>query len=185
MQNWYLLYCKSAREAAVQSWFEQMGLGVFLPTIEVEQTRKYSRNGVTKSTTKKVQKPLFPNYLFVRFDPHITPYSSVNGAPNVGGIVRTNGQLQAVELSLIMSLRARLAQLQQANESAPLGAEPEPLQEGEPLLITDGPFANLEAIFAEPDGDKRSILLIHILGQAQRLSTDNLSFQRMRKPKRG
>ncbi|WP_051201892.1 transcription/translation regulatory transformer protein RfaH [Ferrimonas senticii] len=164
MLAWYLLHCKSRKEQAVVSWFAAQDINTFVPEIAVQKL----------VAGKKVQRTeaLFPGYLFVRFDPHVTPFARINGAPNVGSIVRTNKQLLPVETSLVVSLREA-----QNRRTEPMDELP---KRGDKIRIHQGPFANLEAIFDEPDGDKRSMLLIEMMGKPQRLSLDNLSFGRLR-----
>jgi transcriptional antiterminator RfaH len=41
---------------------------------------------------------------------------------------------------------------------------------GQRLVVSEGPFRGLDAIFLEPDGDARVIALMSLLGQEQRLS---------------
>ena len=44
------------------------------------------------------------------------------------------------------------------------------LQSGERVIVTEGSFAGIEAIFQSDDGDRRVILLLNILHSEQRLS---------------
>jgi transcriptional antiterminator RfaH len=37
--------------------------------------------------------------------------------------------------------------------------------EGDSLYIVDGPFRGLDAVFSQPDGDQRAIVLINLLNQ--------------------
>jgi transcriptional antiterminator RfaH len=39
------------------------------------------------------------------------------------------------------------------------------LNEGDKVVLTDGPLANLQAIFRAADGDARAIILLKLLGQ--------------------
>ena len=41
---------------------------------------------------------------------------------------------------------------------------------GDRLDVTDGPFRGLEAVYAEPDGEARVVVLMNLLGRLQRLS---------------
>ncbi len=47
------------------------------------------------------------------------------------------------------------------------------------MLIESGPLAGFEAIYLEPDGDKRAILLVSLLNQETSSSFDNQSFRRL------
>ncbi|MBW3138183.1 transcription/translation regulatory transformer protein RfaH [Ferrimonas balearica] len=163
MLGWYLLYCKGKKEAAARAYLEQRNLSCFLPEAEVECIKRGKRT--------LVNAPLFPNYLFVRFDPFQTPIRTVLAAPGVSSMVRTDGQLRPVETSVVVGLRQKLA----ANPLRIVDV-PEP---GDRVEILDGPFSSLHAIFTEPDGEKRSRVLLEILGNQQQIAVDNLSIRRL------
>ena len=42
--------------------------------------------------------------------------------------------------------------------------EPNLLQEGDTVVLTDGPLANLQGIFKAADGDARAIIMLNLLG---------------------
>jgi len=46
-------------------------------------------------------------------------------------------------------------------------------------LIESGPLAGFEAIYLEPDGEKRAILLVSLLNQETSSSFDNQAFRRL------
>ncbi|QIZ77468.1 transcription/translation regulatory transformer protein RfaH [Ferrimonas lipolytica] len=163
MQAWYLLYCKGRREKTVQQSFEHRQITCYVPEIEIE--------AIIAGKKQRKMVPLFPNYVFVRFDPHISGYGEITRVPNVASIVRTNGELAPVELSLVVGLREALKRRTEPEVDLP--------KKGDKVVITDGAFANLEAVFEEPDGEKRSILLVKMLGEMQKMNVDNLGFRRL------
>lgn len=162
MLGWYLLYCKGKKESIARLYLEQRSLSCFLPEAELECIKRGKR---TRETV-----PLFPNYLFVRFDPYQTPIRTVLSAPGVASVVRTDGQIVPVETSLVVGLRLRLSQSSCTISELPVS--------GDRVEILDGPFANLQGVFSEPDGDKRSRLLLEILGQTKSIMLDNSQFRR-------
>jgi transcriptional antiterminator RfaH len=61
--------------------------------------------------------------------------------------------------------------IEQLRQRIERGSPREPyLQSGERVIVTEGSFAGLEAIFLAGDGDKRVMLLLNILRSEQRLS---------------
>ncbi|BBC39540.1 transcription antitermination protein RfaH [Photobacterium damselae subsp. piscicida] len=44
---------------------------------------------------------------------------------------------------------------------------------GESLTLSQGQFKGIDAIYQEPDGEKRSFMLINLLGRAVKVSVDN------------
>ncbi|HBS5766716.1 TPA: transcription/translation regulatory transformer protein RfaH [Klebsiella pneumoniae] len=57
--------------------------------------------------------------------------------------------------------------------------DPETPHEGDSVLITDGAFEGLEAIFTEPDGEARSMLLLNLLNKQVLQSVKNTDFQKI------
>ncbi|MBY5978941.1 transcription/translation regulatory transformer protein RfaH [Ferrimonas balearica] len=163
MLGWYLLYCKGKKEATARAYLEQRNLSCFLPEAEVECIKRGKRT--------LVNAPLFPNYLFVRFDPFQTPITTVLSAPGVASVVRTDGKIAPIETAIVVAIRERLKRAAVSLMDAPTA--------GDTVEILDGPFANLQGIFREPDGDKRSLLLLEILGQQKPISMENQMFRRL------
>ena len=44
-----------------------------------------------------------------------------------------------------------------------------PLSAGDRVKLVDGPFAGMEAVFAEKDGEKRVIVLLELLGKTNQV----------------
>ena len=47
------------------------------------------------------------------------------------------------------------------------------------VLIVDGVFEGLQAIYTEPDGEARSMLLLNLINKQVSQSIDNRQFQKM------
>ena len=60
MKRWYLLYCKRGDQKRAQQHLENQGVECFYPQIDVKK--------VVRGKEKQVKEPLFPSYIFVRFD---------------------------------------------------------------------------------------------------------------------
>ncbi len=43
-------------------------------------------------------------------------------------------------------------------------------KEGEPVVVREGPFAGIEAVYVEPDGEARVMILLRMLGSEQYVS---------------
>lgn len=57
--------------------------------------------------------------------------------------------------------------------------DPETPQPGDTVLIVDGVFEGLQAIYTEPDGEARSMLLLNLINKQVSQSIDNRQFQKM------
>lgn len=105
----------------------------------------------------KVQS-LFPGYLFIALadDANWAPLRSTRGITRVVGF---GGIPMKVDACLIIQLQQRA------------GQAPKPLlQQGDSVRITEGSFAELDAIFMAMDGDERVILLLNLLNRQQQVS---------------
>lgn len=150
--RWYLLRCKRRQDECALERLERQGFTCYWPARTVERRRR----GFLLNT----REALFPSYIFIRLDYQNDGWSAIRSTRGVLHIVRFNDYPVPVGDQIIASIRARLAT-----------HAPEPyLQPGERVQITDGAFAQLEAVFLANDGEARVILLLNMLQQEQTLS---------------
>ena len=108
-----------------------------------------------KRTT--VSEPLFPNYLFVEFDPEVIHTTTISATRGVSHFVRFGAHPATVPSTVIHQLS-----VYQQPEGI---TDPETPYAGDSVVITEGAFEGLQAIFAEPDGEARSMLLLNLLNK--------------------
>lgn len=60
MKRWYLLYCKRGEQQRAKMHLENQSVECFYPEVCVEK--------ILRGKRQMVQEPLFPSYMFVRFD---------------------------------------------------------------------------------------------------------------------
>ncbi len=83
-EAWYVAITKPRHEKVVEDMLRKKGLEVFLPISE--QIRRY------KSGRKVVKLPIFPRYLFVRFDPREKMlYHRILDVPSLQGFIKSKG----------------------------------------------------------------------------------------------
>ncbi|CAM3979800.1 MULTISPECIES: transcription/translation regulatory transformer protein RfaH [Pseudoalteromonas] len=155
MDSWYLLFCKSKQEARAQINLQNQGIEAFFPQLEKHQLIKGRR------TFK--QSAVFPNYLFVRLNATTGNFSSVKNTRGISGFVTYGATYQIVPEQLINELKN--FELNQCDSNLP--------QSGDLVYLNNGSFKDVQAIFKEPDGDMRSILLVNLLNQKIEMSVDN------------
>lgn len=162
MESWYLLYCKRGQLLRAREHLERQAVHCLSPMIAMEK--------VVRGKRTTVSEPLFPNYLFIEFDPediHTTTISSTRG---VSHFVRFGNQPATVPHTVIAALQT----------DTPVSMiDPETPQAGDEVLITEGTFEGLKAIFTEPDGEARSMLLLNMLNKQIIRSVDNKQFQKL------
>ena len=62
------------------------------------------------------------------------------------------------------------ALLQREDSASGLHEDQRPLFcAGEPIKLVEGPFAGMEGVFAEQDGEKRVIVLLELLGKTNKI----------------
>lgn len=157
MDNWYLIYSKSRQEQRAQQHLANQGFESFAPQITVKKIRA--------GKTVQLTEPLFPRYIFLKC-PQTPNLSTIRSTRGVAGLVRFGDTLATVPSSLIHCLLKNQLVLQQQLPA-------QPFQPGDKLEILNGPFASLNAVFQQADGEQRSIILLNFLGQQLQLSLEN------------
>ncbi|WP_164880839.1 transcription termination/antitermination protein NusG [Aestuariirhabdus litorea] len=146
--EWFVVRTRSREESRAEQQLLNQGYRVYLPWLP--RPPSASRPG---------RQPLFPGYLFVAVEEGDRSYASVRSTRGVLGFVRLTGKPARVSNTLIQQL--------QAQEQA-LAEEPR-WQPQQPVRITQGPFADLEAIYLCDRGEDRCLLLLSLLGGQQQM----------------
>lgn len=163
MQAWYLLYCKRGQIQRAQEHLERQAVNCLMPVITLEKMLRGKRTMVSE--------PLFPNYLFVEFDPEVIHTTTINATRGVSHFVRFGTSPATVPSKVIHQLSV----YQQPEDIT----DPETPFPGDSVVITEGAFEGFEAIFAEPDGEARSMLLLNFLNKQVRQSVKNTEFRKV------
>ena len=165
MSNWYLIHTKIRQERVALENLERQGFECFLPLIRAEKLRR--------GKLQVLQEALFPRYLFIRLS---TELESQSWAPirSTLGVSRlvTFGQTPArIDEDLLTAIRF------QNEESEVVIRHFEP---GEQVIVTDGPFVGVEAIYQIADGEGRVILLLNILSKQVKMKVAPTSVRKIR-----
>ena len=147
--TWYLIHTKPRQEHIALINLERQGYTCYLPLLRVEKIRRRK--------AEVVSEPMFARYLFVRLDtsdngPNWAPIRSILG---VSQLVRFGTRPAKVEDPLVDLLRNR----ELAQPTKPL------FSQGDTVVITEGPFAGLEAAYQMADAEQRAMVLLHLLSQ--------------------
>ncbi|MDA8920426.1 transcription/translation regulatory transformer protein RfaH, partial [Porticoccaceae bacterium] len=165
MDRWFLLQTKSRQESRAVENLERQGIDSFCPRINIEK--------ILRGRRVVVDEALFPGYLFVSFNQQSVSATSVRSTRGVSNFVSCAGAPVLVPLELIESLKLREAEQSKMAEIA--GA----LKAGDGLEILEGPFRGLNAVFSQPDGDSRAIVLINLLNQKVKAVLSFTSLQKL------
>lgn len=159
MESWYLVMCKPRQEERAKANLNNQGIEAFYPILTTEKLVKGRR------TVKQVA--LFPNYLFVYLDSKSGPFSAVKNTRGIGGFVTYGANYQVVPLAIIEYL----------NNHKSHTVESQLPKQGDAVSVNNNSFKNIDAIYKEPDGDLRSILLINLLNKQVEMSVDNTDIE--------
>ena len=147
--SWFLLQTKPRQEYRAVENLQRQGVESFCPQISVEKLSRGKR--------VKVEEILFPGYLFIRYDYQSVSSTTIRSTRGVSSFVSTSGAPVQVPQQLIDELQQRVVGGIETPTNLP--------QSGDKLEILEGPFRGLEAIFSQPDGASRAIVLIKLLNQ--------------------
>ncbi len=150
--NWYLLYTKPKHEDAVSVKLVGAGFEVLNPKL---QERRYVRRKL-----RDVISPLFPCYLFVRFDnPLDNPgdYRLIRYTRGVKKVVGTEGLPVAVPDALMRDVRERMS-------GGIITIRQQTFKEGDAVHIKGGHLEGLSAVFERQlKGTERVSILLKTL----------------------
>lgn len=162
MLSWYLLYCKRGQLLRAKAHLERQSVCCLSPMIGLEK--------LVRGKRATVSEPLFPNYLFVKVDPEIIHTTTISATRGVSHFVRFGTLPAIVPLEVINALKEEMPETMMA---------PGTPQPGDEVLITGGDFEGIKAIFTEPDGETRSMLLLNLLNKQIYYSADNKQLRKL------
>lgn len=147
--NWYLVRTKRGKERSVRDQLEVILPQVFLPMLRA----RVSRRGRTEWGAS----PLFPCYLFARFDLH-ERYFDVRYLPGVAGLVSAGADPIPVPPLVVDQIKRRgVDGIVEAKESS--------LKKDDYVCVVEGPFRGYEAIFERyVSSEERVAILLSTVG---------------------
>ncbi|EAS44706.1 transcription/translation regulatory transformer protein RfaH [Photobacterium profundum] len=159
MKDWFLLYCKRSEQERAVINLDRQGVECYYPQVSV--------NKIVRGKRVETSEPLFPSYIFVYFDPEHLSYTTVRSTRGVADFIRQGARPQMVQQELVYGL---MMNENCEDHQAKLSSLPIP---GECLQLKQGQFKGIEAIYQEADGEKRSFMLINLLGKPVKVSVEN------------
>ena len=155
--EWYVASTKPREDNIARCNLERLGVETFCPQLK--------QNKIIRRKRQTVVGPLFPGYLFVRFN-FDTHYRAVSYAQGVRGLVTFGAVPARVEMETIDSIKSRL-------EDGCLTIQPPVFLPGQTVRIQEGPLQGLEAIFErEVSGRERAVLLLNALSYQAHVVVD-------------
>ena len=150
---WYLVHTKGRQEDTAITNLQRQNFRCYMPMLYVEKVRR--------GKPVVVAEPMFPSYVFLQLDTSDNikgqSWSPIRSTLGVRDLVKFGGHPAKVDADLITTLHER-EQLQQSKPQALFAA-------GDKVVITDGSFAGIEAIYQTADAEQRSMILLSILNK--------------------
>jgi transcription antitermination factor NusG len=145
-QEWYAVRVKSNRERVTADALKGKELDVFLPL--------YPSRGAKSSRTRPGQLPLFPGYVFCRFDVlRRLPILMAPGVVSIVGLGRIPQAVEAKEMERIFAIR-----------DSGLPAAPFPyLPTGKRVQLQGGPLRGVEGIVVSNNSADKLVVSLTLL----------------------
>jgi transcriptional antiterminator RfaH len=137
MMMWYVVRTKAGREVTASVSVAEKGYQTFLPVQFVQRT--HARK------VEQLSRPLFPRYLFVRFDPSDDTHGDINtcrGVVSRGLIVNIKDKPISVPDAVIGAIRDRERVMRAVAGEIKTGYQP-----GETFTVAVGRFASMPATY--------------------------------------
>ena len=152
---WHVVHTKPRAEARALENLERQGFEVFLPMITLQKVRRAKLANVTE--------PMFSRYLFLRTTAGMEDLSVVRSTLGVSQLVRFGTVPAKVPHAWVEAMKLQ-----------PL-LEEKLLKSGDKVLIADGMLKGLEAVYMQPDGELRAMVLIDLLSKPHLISYETAS----------
>jgi len=149
-ERWYVVQTKPREERRAVDNLERQGYRCKLMTRDTERVRRGVRCFVAE--------PLFPGYLFIALDRHESDWSKIRSTRGVSRMVRFGDHFPSLSPEVVVAIEQ---------------ARPQPVplfKRGERVVVQEGPFTGIEAVYVEPDGEARVMILLRMLGSEQAVS---------------
>jgi transcriptional antiterminator RfaH len=154
--SWYLVHTKPRQEDIALANLERQGYECYLPQMRIERVRRRK--------AEVASEPMFPRYLFIRLDSSDQgkSWSPIRSTLGVSQLVHFGARAAKVDNTLVDLLRQR-------ERALPTEAM---FHSGDSVVIADGPFAGIEAIYQTADAERRAFILLEILAKPVSMQID-------------
>lgn len=165
-KQWFVVYCKSREELRAQQNLQNQGIHSFFPKIRKQK--------ILRGKNTVVEEALFPSYLFILIAQEDGNFPRIRSTRGINDFVRFGNKLAWVSEKLIKQLEEACHSINNLEiDTKSL------LKCGDKVEILSGSFKGLTAIFKEQDGFERSMLLLKILNQENKISFCNKEIKKL------
>lgn len=154
-ERWYVARIHPQRESQAARQLANQGFRTFVP--------RYWKNRRHARKTDIVRVPLFPRYLFVIADLTKDRWRSINGTFGVERLLMQGGEPLPVPSGVVETL------IDAADGEGTIQLN-QPLEKGQGISVTAGPFADLIGELERLDDNGRVGVLLEIMGRTIRVA---------------
>jgi transcriptional antiterminator RfaH len=161
--RWYVAETLPRKEALALEHLRRQGFGGFCPRLR--KLRRHARR------REQVLVPLFPSYVFVRFDPATSPWRSINGTLGIRRLIGSDrDRPQPMPEAAMDCILARC-------DNGIVSRLVDQPEQGQAVRVVGGPFADRLGSIEALDERGRVAVLLDILGRrtSVRMTIDSLA----------
>jgi transcriptional antiterminator RfaH len=148
-KEWFILQFKSNSHHLAAKNLNRQGFETFLPLHDTT-SRRLSRFITTS-------KPLFPGYMFIKFDRTESEWHKINSTYGVSRLITFNSNLKSIPTIFVDHLMKRY---DLSGKLIPI----QKLKKGDHVTVLKGPFANFVATVERYETEQRIWILMDLLG---------------------
>ena len=161
-KEWFILQFKSNSHHLAAKNLNRQGFETFLPLHDTTSRRT--------SRFINTSKPLFPGYMFIKFDRAESEWHKINSTFGVSRLITFNSNLKSIPTIFVDHLIMRY---DLSGKLVPI----QKLKKGDYVTVLKGPFANFIATVEKYEADHRIWILMDLMGRKTKIQTpsDNLT----------
>lgn len=163
--SWYLVHTKPRQEKTALQNLEQQGYECYLPMLPAERLRQ--------RVLSVIDEPLFPRYLFIRLEtgPSAKGWGPIRFTKGVSRLVSFGNEPAKIDDRLVLHLRSQ----ENTHQTQPQRL----FAKGERVMIVEGVFAGLEAMYQMADGEGRVMVLIELISKPVQMRVAPASLRKL------
>ena len=159
MKHWYVVHTHANGELRAKDNLLRQGFDVWFP--EYRKKRRHA------GRQEIVMKPLFPRYIFVRVNIIDDPWRGIFSTYGVSNMVGDKDGPYKLDDKVVEGIKSR------AGDDGIFELKSKKFVKGEKVIITAGPFSNLEAVFHIESDTERALVLLNLMGRDVRTSVSS------------
>ena len=156
-ESWWVVQTKPQHEAIAMTHLEEQGMTTYCP--------KFQQESIHQRQVKVRAIPLFPRYVFILGDFNAKQtMHTIRFTAGVSRLIKVGDQPSVIKTDVIDQIRMLEASHLQYIERY--------FKADDAVLITDGVYQGLEAVYQMDDGMARAVVLLNLLQHPTRLTID-------------